>query len=72
MARSIEIPDDVSDRLEERVTKSEFDSVEAYITFVLQEVAKDHPEIEDTAAARQSSTDESRARENLKSLGYLE
>jgi len=72
MARSIEIPDDVSNRLEQRVSKSEFDSVEAYIRFVLREVAKDHPEIEDTTTTRQSNSDESRARENLKSLGYIE
>ncbi|MFC6888247.1 hypothetical protein [Halorubrum trueperi] len=72
MVRSIEIPDDVSDRLEERVTGSEFDSVEEYITFVLREVTKEHPEIEDSATIHRSGGDKSRARENLKSLGYLE
>jgi hypothetical protein len=72
MSREIEIPDDVYDRLGERVMTSEFDSINAYIIFVLGEVAKDHPEIEITTATRQSSTDEMRARENLKSLGYLE
>jgi hypothetical protein len=72
MSRSIEIPEDLINRLEERARRSEFNSVEAYVTFVLREVAKDHPELENKAATRRSSTDESRARENLKSLGYLE
>ena len=72
MARSIQIPDSVSEGIEKRVIKSNFDSVEAYVIFVFREIIRDHPEIEDTEANRGPTTDESRARENLRLLGYLE
>lgn len=72
MPRTIEISDELSNRLETRVTRSEFDSVEGYVTFVLSEVVKQRPELEDSVSGRESEVDESRARENLESLGYLE
>ncbi len=71
MAQVIEISDELASRLKERVSRSKFDSIEAYVTFVLSEVTKEHPEIEDSVSERHS-VDESRARENLESLGYLE
>jgi hypothetical protein len=53
--------------LENRVKESdgEFDSVEAYVKYILEEIVK--PDNENTL----SEEDEEKIKENLKKLGYL-
>lgn len=65
---TIELPDELTNELQDRVTGTEFDSVEEYVLFVLREVVAETPELgQMTSSGR---TDE--VREQLKSLGYLE
>lgn len=66
--RTIELPADLLSRAERRLPRTEFDTVEAYVTVVLEETLA-HVESEtdeDFAAA-----DEAEVEDRLKSLGYL-
>ncbi len=67
----IEVPDELHGRISERVEETEFDSVESYVTFVLEEVVKRRPELEDSEAGRDEEREE-KVRDNLRSLGYVE
>lgn len=69
MTLSLELDDDVRQQLERRVERSDFESLETYVEFVLMQVAAPAPEIEsiDADADREESV-----RGRLKSLGYLE
>jgi hypothetical protein len=68
---TVELSDEVARRLEERVAISEFDSVEAYVSFVIQEVTAPRPEFSEEKADRDAEREEA-VREQLESLGYLE
>jgi Arc/MetJ-type ribon-helix-helix transcriptional regulator len=65
--RRVGIPADLYARLEALVEKSEFKSVEAYILFVLGELA-------DEGKARETLTPEEQrdVEERLRGLGYIE
>ena len=64
----IKIPIDLIKKIEERVKETEFESVDEYVTFVLEEVVKeDDEEIEEVF----SEEDEEKVKERLKALGYL-
>ena len=56
------------ERLERRVAESEFESVEAYLGFVVKEVVTPRSEIESV----DSEDRESEVRDQLESLGYIE
>jgi len=71
MSRSVEISDELATDLERRIEETDFDSLREYVVFILGEVASDHPELGEIRR-NTDGADESRARENLKSLGYLE
>ena len=65
----IKIPIDLIKKIEERVKETEFESVDEYVTFVLEEVVKeDDEEIEEVF----SEEDEDKVKERLKALGYLD
>ena len=65
----IKIPTDLIKKIEERVKETEFESVDEYTTFVLEEVVKeDDEEIEEVF----SEEDEVKVKERLRALGYLD
>ena len=68
---TVELPDEIAMRLEERVAMSEFDSAETYVSFVIQEVTAPRPELSGEGDDRDAEQEEA-VREQLESLGYLE
>lgn len=69
MPLSLELDDSVRQQLERRAERSEFDSLEEYIAFVLRQVATPEPEIESVDV---DIDREDEVRNRLESLGYLE
>lgn len=69
MKVTLDIPTETMERLERRVDDSEFETVEEYLGFVVQEVVTPRPEIE---SIDDEDDRESEVRDQLKSLGYLE
>jgi len=67
---SVEISPGLHEQIEDRVDDSDFDTVEEYVSFVLETVTEKHLAIDSSTA--DSAADQEGARENLKSLGYLE
>jgi|AntRauTorcE11898_2_1112593.scaffolds.fasta_scaffold207735_1 CBS domain containing-hemolysin-like protein len=65
---TLDIPRETMERLERRVAESEFESVEAYLGFVVKEVVTPRSEIESV----DSEDRESEVRDQLESLGYIE
>jgi Arc/MetJ-type ribon-helix-helix transcriptional regulator len=64
---SVNIPDRLYAEIEKRVKESgEFESVEEYITFVLEELLRDEEE-----EYPLSEEDEEKVKERLRGLGYL-
>ncbi|RLE11550.1 CopG family transcriptional regulator [Candidatus Aerophobetes bacterium] len=59
---------DLYKKIEERVKVTEFNSVEEYVTFVLEEVLKDEGEEEKTF----SKEEEEEVKKRLRALGYLD
>lgn len=66
----IRIPLRIIKEIEGRIGATEFESVEEYVTFVLEEVVRDtdEEEIEEVF----SEEDEAKVKERLKALGYLD
>jgi Arc/MetJ-type ribon-helix-helix transcriptional regulator len=64
--KAVFLPDDLYERIGQRVNGTEFKSVDEYVIFVLEEVLKD----EDEQAL--SEEEEEEIKRGLKSLGYLE
>lgn len=64
---SVSIPSSVYERVSKRVDHSEFDSVDDYVTFVLEEVLN-QLEGENTSDAG----DRNEVMDKLRDLGYLE
>lgn len=67
----VSLSDDVIRRVEQRVSRTEFESVSEYIEFVLEE-ALYHVEAEADTDDATEQVDESEVRDRLKSLGYLD
>lgn len=63
------VPKNLYGRIKERVTTTEFGSIEEYVTFVLEEVLKEDTDEEETAF---SEKDEQEVKKRLRSLGYLD
>jgi len=57
-------------QIEERVKATDFDSVDEYVAFVLEEVLKDDEEQEKRKTF--SKEDEEEVKQRLKGLGYLD
>ena len=68
--REIQIPAEIFEQIQQRVTGTEFSSVEEYVTFVLEEVLKD--EDEDESETPFTAEDEEEVKKRLRALGYLD
>jgi len=66
----IKIPKDLIQRIEEHIKQTEFESVDDYATFVLEEVIKEVSEDEPEEIF--SEEDEEKVKERLRALGYLD
>ncbi len=67
--KNVPIPAKLYDAIDQRVQETEFNSVEAYVTFVLEEVLKDDDEEDEIAF---SPEDEEEVKKRLRALGYLD
>lgn len=65
----IRLPKRILNRTEQRIHHTEFDSSEAYITYVLEEVLYRVEDMSDVSPAESVNEDE--VKDRLKSLGYL-
>ncbi len=63
----IKIPKEIIRKIEERIQDTEFESVDEYAAFVLEEVIKD-----DEEEVVFSEEDEQKVKERLRALGYLD
>ena len=66
-AKSLALPADLYDRIDERARSTGFGSVEEYVTFVMEEVLK-----EENQEPAFSKEDEEEVKKRLKALGYAE
>jgi Arc/MetJ-type ribon-helix-helix transcriptional regulator len=66
--KAVSLPAELYDRIEERISSTEFDSVDEYVIFVLAEILKEEGE-EERAFSQQ---DEAEVKGRLKALGYLD
>lgn len=67
--QTVELPARIIDRVEDRLSRTEFDSSAEYITYVMEEVLyRVEQETEDDDF---ESVDEDEVKDRLKSLGYL-
>lgn len=64
--KAVFLPDDLYEKIEERVNDTEFNSADEYVIFVLEEVLKDEEE------QSLSEENEEEVKKRLKALGYLE
>lgn len=74
--RQLRLPESVAGRIDQRIVGTEFDSVDAYVAFVvesvLREIDEQTDEELDTHDVSDRATDEGDAmEERLESLGYL-
>lgn len=68
--QSLEIPERIVDRVNDRLPRTEWDTPEEYITFVMEEVLyRVEQETEDDDF---EAVDEEEVKDRLKSLGYLD
>ena len=65
---SVSIPISLAEKIEKRIKGTEFSSISAYITFVLEEVVSDEEEDNEEL----SKEDDERIKARLRSLGYLD
>lgn len=68
-AQEVELPERIVERVEDRLPRTEFDTVAEYVTFVMEEVLYRVEEETDDEAA--PDVDEEEVKDRLKSLGYL-
>jgi hypothetical protein len=68
--RSVDLPERIVSRVEDRLPRTEWETPEAYITYVMEEVLY-HVERE-TEDDDFEPVDEDEVEERLKSLGYLD
>jgi Arc/MetJ-type ribon-helix-helix transcriptional regulator len=66
--KAVRIPFELYKKIEERVKVTEFESVEEYVTFALEEVVKEGEEPQEYTL---SDEDEEKVKERLRGLGYL-
>lgn len=68
----LSIPDNLADRIDSRVQHTNFESSDAYATYVLSEVLTRVERNTDTEAAEESTASDEAVEDRLQSLGYLE
>lgn len=66
---TVELPARLLERVESRVPRSEFDTAEEYVAFVLEAVLE---RVEDESDDDYDAVDQDEVETRLKSLGYLE
>jgi len=64
----VELPSETVSRIEERVRYTEFESVESYVSFVLEQVLR---QVDADGADREEAVDQTEVEDRLRSLGYL-
>ena len=67
-SKAVNLPTDLYNKIEQRVKETEFESVEEYIIFVMEEVLKDDEE-EGIAFSKE---EEEEVKKRLRALGYLD
>jgi Arc/MetJ-type ribon-helix-helix transcriptional regulator len=65
-SRGVRLPEEVARALEERIRGSSFESIDAFVTFVLARL------LEQTGETVFSEEDERVLKERLRSLGYID
>lgn len=68
--QSVELPERIVERVADRLPRTEWDSSEEYITYVLEEVL--YRVEEETEDDDFEPVDEDEVKDRLKSLGYLD
>jgi hypothetical protein len=68
-SQSVELPDRIVSRVEDRLPRTEWDTPEEYITYVMEEVL--YRVEEETEGDDFEPVDEEEVKDRLKSLGYL-
>lgn len=67
--KALDLGEELVSRVEGRLSRTEFDTVEAYVTYVLEEVLS---QVEaDTEDEDFQAVDEAQVKDRLRSLGYL-
>ena len=66
----INIPKEIIKKIEGRLEETDFESVDEYVSFVLEEVIKEVEEEEPEEVF--SEEDEEKVKERLRALGYLD
>ena len=67
---TIKVPEELIEKIKERIQGTEFNSIDEYATFVLEEVVKETGEEEPEQVF--SEEDEHKVKERLRALGYLD
>lgn len=67
--RSLDLPGGLVDRVEQRLPRTDFDTPEAYVTYVMREVLY---HVESETDEEFEPVDEADVKDRLRSLGYLE
>ncbi len=69
----INIPEEIAEKLKKRIASTdEFDSIEAYVTYVLKQVVERLDQEQEEEKPAFSEEDEEKVKERLRSLGYLD
>lgn len=63
------MPTHLRDRVETRLQRTEFETIDEYVTYVLEEVLA---HVEDASDDNYESVDEREVESRLKSLGYID
>ena len=66
---AVELPAEVVERVDARLPRTEFDSPDAYVAYVLEEVLA---RVESETTDEFATADEAQVRDRLESLGYLD
>lgn len=66
--RSLDLPGEIVDRVERRLPRTDFDTPEAYVTYVMREVLY---YVESETDEAFEAVDEADVKDRLRSLGYL-
>ncbi len=68
--KAVFLPTGLYGRIEERVHATEFNSVEEYVTYVMEEILREDENEEEEPAF--SEAEEEEVKKRLRALGYLE
>jgi hypothetical protein len=67
-SRSLDLPAEIVERVERRLPRTDFDTPEAYVTYVMREVLY---YVEEETDDEFEAVDEADVKDRLRSLGYL-